>query len=213
MKNNSTEILFQPFSVESHHEQFQHGQGHPLFSLVHSAFLLPAAVSPTLQGALKEGFGQDVMACDLLKPCELPSLDSYKKRFLWANQVVDFTLHPVVGIVLQWEGQRIFHRYLVPNAWIFFSVSNQRPYLKATQEDGDNYRLVKLELACKAEDKFGADSLALWLSDSPNNIADIYNHTVVHFISNIRTGRGCHRSNMPGWLNRLMGQLHSRFDE
>ena len=46
-------------------EQFWHGQGCPLFDVVHQAFLLPTTASPTLQGALKDGFGEAVMARDM----------------------------------------------------------------------------------------------------------------------------------------------------
>ena len=44
------------FSVGGPWEQFWHGQGCPLFDVVHPAFSLPTTASPTLQGALKNGF-------------------------------------------------------------------------------------------------------------------------------------------------------------
>ena len=50
------------FSAEGHCEQFWHGQGYPRFEVVHPAFSLPTPASPTLQGALKDGFGKAVMA-------------------------------------------------------------------------------------------------------------------------------------------------------
>ena len=43
--------------------------------IVHPAFPLPTTTSPNLQGALKCGFGKAVVACDMPKPCELPSLE------------------------------------------------------------------------------------------------------------------------------------------
>lgn len=46
------------FPVEGYRKQFQHRQGHPLSDIVHSAFPLPTAVLPTIQGALKGGFGE-----------------------------------------------------------------------------------------------------------------------------------------------------------
>ena len=52
------------FSAGSHRQQFWHGQGHSLFDVVHPAFPLPTAVSPTLQDALKEGFGEAVIVND-----------------------------------------------------------------------------------------------------------------------------------------------------
>ena len=56
---------------------------------------------PTLQGALKDGFGEAVMACDMPKPCRFLSLDWCQKRFLWTHKEVDLPPHPVVGLVLQ----------------------------------------------------------------------------------------------------------------
>ena len=57
--------------------------------------------SPTLQGALKDGYGEAVVACDMPEPCDFLSLDSYQKRFLWALNEVNLAPHPVVGLVLQ----------------------------------------------------------------------------------------------------------------
>ena len=54
-------------------EQFWHGQGYPLFDVVHPAFPLPTAASPTLQGVPpKNGFGEVVVACDMSEPCQFP---------------------------------------------------------------------------------------------------------------------------------------------
>ena len=85
------------FSAEGPCEQFWHGQGCPLFDVVHPAFPLPTMALPTLQGALKDSFGEVVMACDMPEPCKFLSLDSCQKRFLWNHQQVDLVLHPVVG--------------------------------------------------------------------------------------------------------------------
>ena len=57
--------------------------------------------SPTLQGALKDGFGEAVVASDMPKSCKFLSLDRCQKRFLWAHKEVDLAPHPVVGLVLQ----------------------------------------------------------------------------------------------------------------
>ena len=65
---------------------------------VHS---LTLSILPILQGALKDGFGEAVMACGMPIPYKFPSLDSCQKRFLWAHQEIDFSQHPVVGLVLQ----------------------------------------------------------------------------------------------------------------
>ena len=69
--------------------------------VVHAAFPLPTTASPFLQGAMKDGFGEVVVACDKPEPCKFPSLDSCQKRFLWTHKEVDLAPHPVVGLVLQ----------------------------------------------------------------------------------------------------------------
>ena len=85
MRDNSTEIFFQSFSAGGPCEQFRHGQGCPLFDVVHPAFPLPTTASPTLQGAMKDGFGEAVVACDMPEPCKCSSLGSCQKRFLWTH--------------------------------------------------------------------------------------------------------------------------------
>ena len=74
MRDDSAEILLQT-SAGAHFEQFWHGQGCPLFDVVHPAFPLPTTASPTLHGVLKDGFGEVVVACDIPEPCKFPSLD------------------------------------------------------------------------------------------------------------------------------------------
>ena len=89
------------FSAGGPCEQFWHGQGCPLFDVVHPAFLLQTIASPTLQGALKDGFRETIEVCDMPKPCKLPSLDRCQKRFLWTHKEADLPLHPISGLVLQ----------------------------------------------------------------------------------------------------------------
>ena len=89
------------FSAGGSCEQFWHGQGCPLFDVVHSAPPLLTKASPTLQGALKDGFGEAFKACDMPEPCKYPSLDSCQKRSVWSHKEVDLAPHPVVGLVLQ----------------------------------------------------------------------------------------------------------------
>ena len=78
-RDDSTEILCQSFSAEGSCEQFWHGQGCPLFDVVRVAFPLPTAALPTLKGALKDSFREDVVACDMPEPCTFPSL-SFKSQ-------------------------------------------------------------------------------------------------------------------------------------
>ena len=46
-------------------EQVGHGQGCPLFDVVHPAFTLPTTASPTLEVAPKDVFAEAVVACDI----------------------------------------------------------------------------------------------------------------------------------------------------
>ena len=81
-----------------------HGQGCPLIDVAYPAFSPLTMASPTLQGALKDGFGEAVMVCDMPEPCKFPFLDTCLKRFLWTHKEVDLAPHPVVGLVLQVGG-------------------------------------------------------------------------------------------------------------
>ena len=60
----------------------------------------PSSISSAYQGALKDGFGRAVVACDMPELCKFPSLDSCR-MFLWTHKEVDLASHPVVGFVLQ----------------------------------------------------------------------------------------------------------------
>ena len=64
-------------SAGGHCEQFWRGQGCPFYDVLHPAFLLPTtASSSTFQGALKDGFGEAVVARDMLEQRKFLSLDS-----------------------------------------------------------------------------------------------------------------------------------------
>ena len=70
-------------------------------NVVHPTFPLPTTASPTLKGALNDGSGEAVVACDTPEPCKFPSLDSCQKRFLWTHRKVDLARHQIVCSVLQ----------------------------------------------------------------------------------------------------------------
>ena len=59
--------------------------------------------STTLQGALKDGFGETAVACNTPETCKFPTLDSCQKSFLWTDKEVDLAPYPAVGLVLQVE--------------------------------------------------------------------------------------------------------------
>ena len=90
------------------------------------ALFLPTTASPTLRGALKDGLGEAVVACDMPEPCEFPDLDSYRKRFLRTHEGVDVAHHPVAGPVLQ-EGDA----ENIPNA---FGLEGLDPTLTDTAQ-------------------------------------------------------------------------------
>ena len=77
------------------------GQRCALLDVVHPAFPLPTTASPILQGALKDGFGEAVVVCNMPEPCKFPFLDSCQKRFLWTHEEVDLAPHPDVGPALR----------------------------------------------------------------------------------------------------------------
>ena len=89
------------FISEGPCEQFWHGQGCPLFDVVHPAFPLPTKALPTLEGALKDGFGEAVVTCDMLELCMFPSFDTCQKRCLRTHKEGDLAPHSFVGLVLQ----------------------------------------------------------------------------------------------------------------
>ena len=130
-----------------------HSQGCPPFDVVYPARPLPTTASSTLQGALKDGFEESVMACNMPEPCKFPSLHSCQKPFLWTQKEVDLAPHPVVGLVLQVGDTEKFPQTLGFEAWIlfFFRVSKQGPCFTAIEEDGGDKRLIELELACEAD--------------------------------------------------------------
>ena len=78
-------------------------------------------MSSTLQGALKNGLGDAVVACDMPETCKSPSLDSCQTRFLWTHEGVDLAPRPVIGLVVQ-----------VGDATKFPQASDRGPSMAAT---------------------------------------------------------------------------------
>ena len=136
------------FSAGGPSEQFWHWQRCPLFDVVRPAFPLPAMASPTLQGALKDGFGEAVVAYDMSEPCKFPSPDSCQKRLMWTHKEVDLTPHPVVGLVLQVGDAEVSSGtwFRKPGSPSFFHrVSKEGPCFTAIEEDGGDKRFVELD--------------------------------------------------------------------
>ena len=101
MRDNSVEIFFHYFLQEA--PVSSSGMGKDVRSLMLSI--------PTLKGALRESFGEAVVACDMPEPSKFPFLDSCQKRFLWTHKDVDLAPHPS------------FLMHLVSKTWIIFSES------------------------------------------------------------------------------------------
>ena len=103
---------------------------------------LPQPPIPLLQGALKDGFGEAVVARDMPEPCKFPSLDSCQKRFLWTNNGVDPPPRPVVGLVLQVEDAEKFPQTLgFDTLDPFFRIGKQGPCSTAIEVTRDLYEL------------------------------------------------------------------------
>ena len=97
------------FSAGGHCEQFWHGQKCPLFDVVHPAFPLPTMLSPILPRALKDGFGEAIVACDMPEPCsKFPSLYTGMIRTGFTRPRLPFFLTHFVGIgpflPFPWQG-------------------------------------------------------------------------------------------------------------
>ena len=104
--------------------------------------------SSTLQGALKDGFEESVMACNMPEPCKFPSLDSCQKRFLWTHKEVNLAPYPVVGLVLQvGDAEKFPHALGFETLDPFYRVSKQDACFTATDENGGDKRLVEPEPA------------------------------------------------------------------
>ena len=102
---------------------------------------------PTLQDALKDGFEEAVMVCDMPEPCQFPSLDSCKKRSPRIHKEVDLAPHSVVDLVLQvGDTEKLPLALRIKRLDPFFSPPSQR----AWENEGDK-RLAQSELACKAD--------------------------------------------------------------
>ena len=105
------------------------------FLMLSKAFPLPTTELPTLQGALRDGFGEAVVVCDMPKPRKFLPLDIYQKRFMWTHKEVDLALHPVVGLVLQ-IGDKKFPHALGFQSLDFFPISKKGPCFTAIEEYG-----------------------------------------------------------------------------
>ena len=100
-------------------------------------------MSPTLQGAFKDGFGEAVGACDVPGPCKFPSSDSCLKKFLWTHKGIHLAPHPVICLVLQvGDAEKFPHALGFEGLDSFLRVSKQGPCFTAIEEGGGDKRLI-----------------------------------------------------------------------
>ena len=140
------------FSAGGPCELFWHGQGCSFFHGVHPAFLQQTTASPILQGALKDGVGEAVVACDMPEPCKFPSLGSARRGSRGPTRKL---------ILLRTQSCAQSRRYgevsscacfRKPGSFFFYIVSKQGPGFKAIEADKCDKRLLEFEPVCKADD-------------------------------------------------------------
>ena len=97
------------------------------------------------------------------QPCKFSFLDSGQKGFLRAHEAADLAPRPVTGHFAQSLVINLFQAgdanklsqaldlKKKKSLDLCLRVSEQNPCLAAVEEDGDDARLVQLELACKAD--------------------------------------------------------------
>ena len=137
---------------------------------------MPTTVPPILQDALKDGFTEAVVACDLPEPGKLPSLDSCQKRFRWTGKKADLALHSDVGLVLQ-EGdaekfpQALGFESLDP----FFRVSKQGPSFTASRRNLYSLNLLAMLMALHHQILFRlAIAEAILMSTSAEQVPSLH---------------------------------------
>ena len=83
------------FSAGGYCEEFCRGQGRPVFHVSHPAFPLLTAESPTLHSALRDGFGEAVVASHMPEACEFPSLGKLPEEVPLGSQGSWFCSTPI----------------------------------------------------------------------------------------------------------------------
>ena len=112
MKVDSAEILFQPFLRKAIVSSSDTGKYVHSLTLSIQHFLCRPRRRPSLEDALKDGFGEAVVACDMSEPCKFLSLYICQKRFMWTHKEVDLAPRPVSSLVLQVGDAEKFSRAL-----------------------------------------------------------------------------------------------------
>ena len=101
-------------------EQFWHEQICPLCSFVHPAFPLPTTASSTLQGALKDCFGEAVVT---FEPCKFPSTTRVRRGSCEpSRRSILFHTHAAKTRLQQWP--------TAPHSRLLFSSCKHFPLQK-----------------------------------------------------------------------------------
>ena len=115
---------------------------------------------PTLPCALKDDFGEAIVACGMPKLCKFPSLDICQKSFLWTYNEVALALHPVIGLVFQIENAEKFLQAVASKSLDPFFQSQQAGSMFHSHRGGwwwqrDLYRVAPKYLKLVTSSNFG----------------------------------------------------------
>ena len=116
-------------------------EGHlrPVLGVVGPALSLSPASASSLDGDLNDGFGEGVMPHDVAKPCQLPSPDGCRDRFLGTQKALDQAPGVVIGVVLSVQDAEKFSQALGLECLDSFLVVRQQSLcLTSVEQDGDN---------------------------------------------------------------------------
>ena len=87
-------------SVGGHRREVREGYLRPVLDVVGPAFSLSPTSASSLDGALRDGFGEGVVPHDVATLRQLPSPDGCQERFLGTHEALHQTPHIVIGLVL-----------------------------------------------------------------------------------------------------------------
>ena len=136
MTNDSAESLFKSFLREAVVGHSGMGRDvHSLTLLIQRFLCTPPSPPSQHYGALKDGFGEAVVARDIPEPCKFPCLDSCQKKLPWRHKEVDLAQQLIVGFVEKLAQS-------VESLNPFLRVSTQSSCFTATEENRGDRRLV-----------------------------------------------------------------------
>ena len=109
--------------------QFWHGQGCPLFDVIHQAFTQPTTAPSTFQGALKDGF-ERLSWCVTCPNHASFCFSTFARRGSYGlTRKLVFLCTQLLVLCSKQEMQRKFLRHWTLKAWILFSESASRVHV------------------------------------------------------------------------------------